>query len=118
MMQILADSCLALLASIGLWTLCKMLFDCLFCDTKSSDNTIVVQIRDDYPNLDPLLQKELSVVHDFRLILVDHDLSCEEDFPSGVPAEKPVGVLFCSCKQFSNKVKEAKKWTIQKSTIK
>lgn len=117
-MQILADSCLALLASLGLWTFCKILFDCLFHKSKMSDNLITIRICDNIPDLDQSFQKSLSVSHDFHLFLVDYDLNQEEAFRAGVPTEKHAGVLFCSCEQFCSKMKEAKEWTIQKSTIK
>lgn len=118
MMQILADSCLALLASIGLWTLFKTLSDLIFQAPKTSHDTFTVQICDDHPDLNLLFQNHYGTMHDFRLILVDYDLSCEKDLQFEMQAEEPVGILFCSCRQFSNKLKEAKKWTIQKSTIK
>lgn len=118
MMQILADSCLALLASIGLWTLFNMLSDCIFQESKTSHNTLTVKICDDYQDLDLLFQKHSRAIHGFHIILVDYDLSYEKDLQFEMPAEKPVGVMFCSCKHFSNKLKEAKRWTIQKSTIK
>ena len=117
-MQILADSCLALLASVGLWTLFNMLSDLIFQEPKTSHDTISVQICDDYQALDLLLQKHFCAIHDLHIILVDYDFSYEKDLQFEMPTEKPVGVMFCSCKQFSNKLKEAKKWTIQKSTIK
>ncbi len=118
MMQILVDSCLALLASIGLWALCKIVVDSLFHKSKLSDDVIAIEIRDDYPDLDQAYPQNLSVSHDFHLFLVDFDLHREENSQARVQAEKHSGILFCSCEQFCNKMKEAKEWTIQKSTTK
>lgn len=75
-MQILIDSCLALLASIGLWTLCNMFFNCIFHKQRhlNSDNVITIQIIDGHLYCDRSIDEFFGLSHGHHTFLIDIDV--------------------------------------------
>lgn len=73
-MQILIDSCLALLASIGLWTICNMAIDRVFHWGKNTDHVISIQVIDDCLYFDQSIENILSLSHGHHVFLVDFNV--------------------------------------------
>lgn len=106
-MQILFDSCLALLASIGLWTLGKMLFEYLLGYIEEPGNIITILICGNYTDFYGALWNDVDMSNEFRAF----DICLCQDSSNNLHTEKYDGILCV-------KLKEAKKWTRKEKTIK
>lgn len=106
-MQILFDSCLALLASIGIWTLGKMLFEYLFGLVDEQGNVIKIRICSDCTDFYRPLWNDVDSFDEFHVF----DICWHEDGLSGLKTEQLDGILCV-------KLKEAEKWTRKENIIK
>ncbi len=114
-MRILADSCIALLASVGIWTIIKLLICRFFPDENIKGIVSIVCLSGDAYNADLLLSKSYKKYPDTFLILVDCGLTLEGKEYIINQIRTRSRVLFSTLDNLEANVKEAVKWTIQNS---
>ena len=116
-MQILIDACLALLASIGLWALSKVVIGRFIWDDEINCLMTIIGVAGDCEHIERVLKKRL--IDTFcPVLLVDCGLTDVGTAKINNILEHYSNVSVCMFDELPNEMKEAKRWKKQENTIK
>lgn len=117
-MQILTDACLALLAAIGIWTLCRMALDRLLACGEEAEAWAVVPARGDGEGLKQAVERLAGLPRGRGVLLVDCGLSQQGRALADSLVEQKRNVWLCSWEQAGAWMKEAEVWTRRRNKTK
>ncbi len=117
-MQILGDSILVLLASIGIWTIVTLTVRKAFPDVCFKGVYTIICLEGDALNAELLLRKVFKVQPAAKLFLVDYGLSHQGKEFVSILVNKYSRVKYSTLSDLDKNVKEAVKWETQSNSIK
>lgn len=117
-MQILTDSCLALLAAIGIWTLGRMAFDWLLNSRKESEIFFLLRARGDGRGLAQTASRLLRSRRGRGVFLVDCGLNERGRTRLKALSESEQDICLCCPDNLGNLVREADTWTKSRNKMK
>lgn len=115
-MQILADACLALLASIGIWALGRMALDWLLRAEIEPEIALLMRAKGDGNGLKQAVSRLPR--RGAGVLLVDCGLTEQGRAQLKDLAERERGIFLCRPGDLENLVREADLWTNRGSTTK
>lgn len=109
-MQILTDSCLALLAAVGIWTLGRMALDWILGAGEKPEILFLLRAMGDGSGLEQAAYKLLRSWRGREVLLVDCGLNECGRARSNALAEKERDIHLCRPADLENLVREADIW--------